>query len=305
MSQPSPAMRNPAVAQLVWRCPAKLNLRLAVVGRRLDGYHELRSVVAPISLHDRLEAAWDAGAREPSLEILGETDLAVTPDNLVLRAARAFAAAAPFPGSVHFRLHKEIPVGAGLGGGSSNAAATLLALQMMWGFPLEPGDLEAIAVRLGADVPFFLRPELSIMRGIGEALTPAPHLSAQLLDRQFLVFKPSLGISTAWAYEALAQAGAYQRVEDEEALLAAFEAGTRRPRDLPFNAFRAVVDERYPTLPILLESLREIPGVVAEMSGSGSACFAFFRDPALAERLLPLIHEAWGEAAFARSVTIV
>lgn len=193
-------------------------------------------------------------------------------------------------------------MGAGLGGGSSDAAGTLLALQTMWGFPLEPADLESIALSLGADVPFFLRPAMSIMRGMGEELTPAPHLAEQFGNRHLLVFKPSLGISTGWAYEALARTGDYQEEAEEEALLAAFEAGLRRPRELPFNAFRRVVDERYPTLPVLLEALASVPGVTAEMTGSGSACFAFFRDPALAAGLRRRILSAWGEDAYVRKV---
>lgn len=297
-------MRPPEIEQLSWRCPAKLNLRLAVVGRRDDGFHELRSVIAPISLHDQLELDWSPTAGPPTLEISGDDSLAVGPDNLVLRAARSFAEAFALPGSMHFRLHKEIPVGAGLGGGSSDAAGTLLALQTMWGFPLEPADLEAIAVRLGADVPFFLHPEMSIMRGVGDDLTPAPSLADAFEGRHFLVFKPSLGISTAWAYEALATAQAYQEVGEEETRLAGFQSGAARPRDLPFNAFRAVVDVRYPTIPTLLEAVRRHPGVVAEMSGSGSACFAFYRDAGLTGRLLETIREGWGEPAFVRSVTL-
>lgn len=297
-------MDIPEIERLVWRCPAKLNLRLAVVGQRMDGFHELRSVITPISLHDELVIQWNADTGEDILEIR-EAALEATPNNLVLRAIKAFREQVSFSGHIEATLHKRIPVGAGLGGGSSDAAGTLLALQTLWGFPLEPADLESIAVKLGADVPFFLHPEPAIMRGLGEELTPAPHLGEALVGRQILVFKPSIGISTSWAYKALAAGGTYQSREDEEAMLAAFEAGTRRLRELPFNAFRAVVDPRYPTIPVLLNTLQGFEGVVAEMSGSGSACFALYRNAALTELLIDSIHQAWGKDAFIESVTIV
>ena len=293
----------PETQKLAWFCPAKLNLRLAVVGRRDDGFHELKSVVTPITLYDELIFEWRAGTGEHSLTI-EESDLEPAADNLVLRAMRAFGEHVRMSGHFAVTLRKRIPVGAGLGGGSSNAAGTLLALQSMWGFPLEPADLEVIAIRLGADVPFFLHPEPAIMRGLGEDLTPALHLAEALADRQILVFKPSLGISTAWAYGALAEAEAYQAADDEEALLAAFEHGTRPLRELPFNAFRAVVDIRYPTIPVLLKRLNAQPGVAAEMSGSGSACFALYRDPERTETLVNIVRECWGPDAFVQTVQI-
>lgn len=302
VKHPTP-LRPPEIEQLSWRCPAKLNLRLAIVGRRDDGYHELISVVAPISLYDRIELRWRPEASAPKLEIVGG-GLEPAPDNLVLRAVEAFSRLHAIPGSLTLKLEKTIPVGAGLGGGSSDAAGTLLALQTMWGHPLEPGDLESLALGLGADVPFFLSPEVSVMRGIGEALTPARHLAKALEGREFLVFKPSFGISTAWAYEALAERGDYQVASDEEALLVGLENGTRRMQELPFNGFRAVVDARYPTVPLVLAAINAVPGVRAEMSGSGSACFAFFRDPEQAAGLISTIRRAWGEAAFVRSVRI-
>ncbi|MFP4282440.1 MAG: 4-(cytidine 5'-diphospho)-2-C-methyl-D-erythritol kinase [Opitutales bacterium] len=298
--------RPPTSEQLTWRCPAKLNLRLAVVGRREDGFHELRSLVAPISLADHLTLEWAPETGDHTLRVEGTVgdEVPGDADNLVSRALQAFAAAHPFPGRLHLTLHKRIPAGAGLGGGSSDAAGTLLALQTLWHHPLEPADLEAMALRLGADVPFFLRAETALMRGAGEELTPSPTLAARLRGLTCVVFKPSFGVSTGWAYEALASARAYQDAREEDAALAALEAGTRRLLEAPFNAFRAVVDTRFPAIPVLLAALNRLPGVRAEMSGSGSACFALAHSPAPLEAICQMVREAWGEEVFLETVRI-
>lgn len=295
-------MHLPKLTRFVQRCPAKLNLRLAVVGPRSDGFHELRSVATPVSLFDQLTIEWQRHEGRPELSISGDDSLPVNDDNLVLQAVRAFTDAHPLAGQLKLQLHKEIPVSAGLGGGSSDAAGTLTALQAMCGYPLSSSDLQQMARRLGADVPFFLHPETAVMRGAGEDLTPAPGLGQRLVKRELLVFKPWLGISTSWAYEALAADGVYQRADDEDRSLARFEAGTRRLDELPFNAFRRVVDRRYPTIPILLDTLNQFPGVIAEMTGSGSACFALYQDPAQTDSLVTTIRSAWGDSCFLRSL---
>lgn len=290
-------MRRPASTSAQRASPAKLNLRLAVTGRREDGFHELRSIVVPIDLCDQLSVRWHDAPGETRLAITG-ADLAPDEDNLVLRAVRLFAEAHPFPGHLEIALQKNIPLGAGLGGGSSNAATTLRCLQTLWGEPLPPGQLAAIARRLGADVPFFLRPECAIMRGLGEQLEPVPALAHRLAGRPLLVFKPWAGIQTKWAYAALAARRAYQSVDEEERLLARWEAVDWPLAELPFNAFRAVVDHRLPSLPTLLAALNRLPGIQAEMSGSGSACFALGASEDALAAAAREIRLGWGESVF-------
>jgi 4-diphosphocytidyl-2-C-methyl-D-erythritol kinase len=217
----------------------------------------------------------------------------------------AFREARDFPGHLKIVLQKSIPSGAGLGGGSSDAAGTLLALQSIWGYPLTPAELQQIAGKLGADVPFFLHPQTALMQGTGDVLTPAPHLHTRLARRKFLVFKPSFGISTVWAYEALAKEAAYQSDKEEDRFLADIVAAKKTLDELPFNAFRSIVDQRYPTIPVLLNTLNEQAEARAEMSGSGSACFAMYRSDDQSEAIQAHVRDAWGAEVFLEAVGIV
>lgn len=285
-------------------CPAKINLRLAVLGKRSDGYHNLSSVVAPISLSDHLQITWHADDQDDHLTI-PKSDLETDETNLVMRAVKAYRSACPFPGHVRIRLTKSIPCGAGLGGGSSDAAGTLRLLQTMWGQQLDHAALQSLAIGLGADVPFFLQPETALMEGIGDVLTPLPELHTQLKKAAFLVFKPAFGISTIWAYGALAAVAAYQSRRAEARFLVELATQTHPLEALPFNAFRSVVDARYPTIPVLLDKIGKTFARRAEMSGSGSACFVAIDDAEMASGITHLIQSAWGPNAFVKPVRVV
>jgi len=152
------------------KTPAKLNIRLKVTGRRLDGYHELVSVMVPITLCDLLEVRL---TRRRGIE-LSCTGYQVPQDenNLVYKAARSYFSKTGFPKGVFIRITKNIPVAAGMGGGSSDAAATLLSFNEMWESPLSMEGLHDLAAGLGADVPFFLYGRPSLARGIGDILEP-------------------------------------------------------------------------------------------------------------------------------------
>jgi 4-diphosphocytidyl-2-C-methyl-D-erythritol kinase len=181
--------------------PAKLNLVLRVLGRRDDGYHRIETLFHAIDLCDELRAA---PADVTSLVVSADDPRDAVPaddDNLVLRAARAFApragpAPAPRPG-FRFALRKRIPNGAGLGGGSSDAAAALRLCNELWGRPLDAAALHAVASRLGADVAFFLRGGSQWGRGIGDELSPAPDVPA----RHFLLLVPPFACATDAVYE--------------------------------------------------------------------------------------------------------
>lgn len=278
--------------------PAKINLFLAVTGRRPDGFHDLVSVAARLQWGDQLEAAVDGG----DAFTLSCGDPAVPTDgtNLVLRAAEAFRSATGWRPGVRFTLVKRIPIGAGLGGGSSNAAAALRALNRLAGDPLGEPALSALAADLGSDCPLFLADGPVVMRGRGERLAPLPPAAAgRLRGRRILVFKPGFPIATAWAYRRLAALGSYRPAAEAEAALAAWEAGTAPAEALLANTFESVAFAKFPALPALLDRLRTRCGLAPLLSGSGSACFALLPEgggpPAAA---VAAIREAWGAGAF-------
>ncbi len=281
--------------------PAKINLFLAITGRRADGFHDLLSVVAPVDFGDelRVETTGD-GAFTLRCDV---ADVPVDETNLVLRAARAFREASGWTGGAAFTLTKRVPMGAGLGGGSSNATAALRALNQLAGGLLGPDEVARIAARLGSDCVLFLRDEPLIMRGRGELIESlqAP-AAARLRGRRVLIFKPEFGIATAWAYARMAAGapGTYLPSGDAEARVRAWLLNDAAPAEaLLFNNMEAVAFEKYLALPVLLARLRKDFGVAAGMSGSGSACFALLGEGAETTPLLDCIREAWGDEVFA------
>lgn len=286
--------------------PAKINLYLAITGRRADGFHDLVSVVAPLAFGDDLAAVLRAEREERVAEsqfslTCDDPGLPVDENNLVLKAARAFAAATGWAGRVDFALTKRIPVGAGLGGGSSNAVAALRALQQLAGQPLSEAQLGELAATLGSDCALFLHQAPVIMRGRGDRVERLPEAAAaRLRGQRIMVFKPSFGISTPWAYQRMvARGGDYLPAAEAEARLAEWLAGNRAAAELGFNNMEPAAFEKYVALPVLLQTLRREAGVTARMSGSGSACFAWLGSAPETERTVAgLIREAWGSSAF-------
>ena len=280
--------------------PAKLNLFLAITGRRADGFHALVSVVAQLDFGDTLRV-------EPAAAFsLACDDPAVPADasNLILKAAHAFAAAAQWPGGAKFFLEKRIPMGAGLGGGSSDAVAALRALNRLAGpgHALPPARLLEVAAQLGSDCPLFLHDGAIVMRGRGERVTALPAAAAQRLrGRRVLVFKPGFGIATPWAYAQLAAAApaSYLPEKEAEARLAAWLGGAAPAEEILFNNMEAPAFAKFVALPALVAQLRSEFGLAARMSGSGSACFAVLPDTMAAGPVLAAIRTAWGESVFA------
>ena len=203
MTSAGDALRSPGVRSL--RAPAKINLGLRLLGIRDDGYHLLESIFAPIELWDELEIAVEPGPARIELEVdLPPRSTMPAPlaavasgsDNLVVRAAEAFCKATGLEAVVRIRLRKRIPVGAGLGGGSSDAAAVLLGLADRMADPPGADALSGIALGLGADVPFFLSPGPARVRGIGELIEPLPGLPP--LD--LVLANPGISLATAEVY---------------------------------------------------------------------------------------------------------
>jgi 4-diphosphocytidyl-2-C-methyl-D-erythritol kinase len=281
--------------------PAKINLFLAITGRRADGFHELVSVVAPLDFGDELRVeAVDGG--DFSLTC-GVADVPLDETNLVLRAARAFREASGWSGGATFSLTKRVPMGAGLGGGSSNATAALKALNALAGEPLSEAKLAEIAAKLGSDCVLFLKDAPLVMRGRGERIEELPaEAAARLRGRRLLVFKPAVGIATAWAYGQMVKAapGSYLPSGDAEARLGTWLENPAAPaEELLFNNMEARAFAKYLTLPVMLAWLRKEFGVAAGMSGSGSACFALLGEKDASGPLVARIREGWGDEVFA------
>jgi 4-diphosphocytidyl-2-C-methyl-D-erythritol kinase len=278
--------------------PAKVNLHLEVLRRRVDGYHDVETILQAVDLHDRLRVTllerWPGGV--PEIEVLVRPSDAAPDDerNLCWRAARHFCNAMRVSGRLQIELDKEIPTGAGLGGGSSDAMATLVACDRLFGTGLDTVQLERLGARLGADVPFFARGGTQLARGIGDQLTPLPTLRPV----NFVIFKPPFACETGGVYEDLKMGLTVRspaaNLQVIKPLLARFPS---RPW-FGFNRLEEVVLPEYPELSRTLLRLRETCPV-AMLSGSGSAVFAVTSDGGQAERL---IEQLGGSMAFARSV---
>jgi 4-diphosphocytidyl-2-C-methyl-D-erythritol kinase len=246
---------------LRWLCPAKVNLYLRVAGRRADGYHDLVTVMQPLTLADELILSRQGAGL--SLEC-DHPELMQQEENLIWRAARAFEEATGRESGVHITLRKRIPMAAGLGGGSSDAAGTLLALNHLHGGPLTVEQLHRLAGRLGADVPFFLYGRPALARGIGTELTPMA-----LPPYSYLLANPGLPLSTRWVYENL----------DLERLPGAPvpEAwDPEHPERWVRNDLGAVALGRFPELGGLLSQLQALGAVTEGISGSGPTVFGLF-----------------------------
>jgi len=277
---------------LTQAAPAKLNLSLAVTGRRADGFHELVSLVASVKLFDRLDftpgGPWRLTCDDPALPVDGT--------NLVLKAAEAFRRHRPEVVSGHFHLHKLIPSGAGLGGGSSDAAAALRALDLsLEDDPLGLDGLESVAAEVGSDCPFFIRGIPAVMRGRGERLEPLPD-SAQraLYGRRVFIAKPAFGIPTPEAYGLLVKSGRTVDPVTAEAELAAWLRQPFRDPSALGNTLEAPVFSKYLALPTALGVVAQVHGVSFRMTGSGSACFAFPDEGVEPEAIRRTLVGCWG-----------
>jgi len=278
------------------RSLAKINLDLRVLQKRADGFHELRTVFQTVSVADTIEIAFEP-ARRTSLEI---DDALNIPNNLVLRAAQAVLDITKVIGRVRFKPRKNIPLGAGMGGGSSNAAAVLLALPVLAGKQIGYETLFALAAELGSDVPFFLTGGTAVAVDRGTEFYSLPDAA----EEPVLIVAPGIHVATAAAYKAL---GRELTLADSSRIINGFQLfvqtlvesrSARAASAFSANDFEPVVFSQYPQLHALFERLRsaaakgssgrKIAGA-ARMTGSGSALFALFPSQAerdLAERVL-------------------
>ena len=252
-----------------WPAPAKINLFLHVIGRRSDGYHLLQTVFRFLDIHDSLRFT----PREDGQVVRATALPGVSPEqDLTLRAARVLQVASRVTQGVTIAVDKQLPIGGGLGGGSSDAATTLLALNHLWDCRLSRNALAEIGLTLGADVPVFIHGLSAFGEGVGEKLTPV-----KLPPAWYLVLVPPVTVSTAEIFSAADLKRDTPAVAPQDWLAGAFA----KPG---INDLEAVTCNRYPEVARHLAWLRGLAGTPdAAMSGSGACCFAGFATEAAAQ----------------------
>jgi 4-diphosphocytidyl-2-C-methyl-D-erythritol kinase len=280
-------------ATLEKKSPCKVNLLLNILGRRPDGFHELETVMQPVKLHDTLTFA--RGGHDLELTC-NDASLPTDSGNLVHRAATAFIQTAGLRDGLLIHLEKRIPLAAGLGGGSGNAATTLLGLNELFDAPLSPGQLHVLASSLGSDIPFFLQDQPALATGRGERIEPLAPFPA-LAGAWFLLIHPGFGVATAWAYKNLARFPAALHGQPGRArkLVALLRAADLAAAGREFyNSLEAPVLEKHPLLALFQEFLRAqgVPGAL--LSGSGSTTFALVRAEAAARKLENQVQSKFG-----------
>ncbi|RGE46611.1 4-(cytidine 5'-diphospho)-2-C-methyl-D-erythritol kinase [Comamonas testosteroni] len=241
--------------------PAKLNLFLHITGRRPDGYHLLESVFMLLDWHDVLHFERTASHQISREDLSG---MALPADDLITRAARALQQATGCTQGVHIGIHKNLPAQAGMGGGSSDAASTLIALNRLWNLGLTRQQLQAIGLTLGADVPFFLCGHSAWVSGIGEVITPLTGENA-LPEQQFVVIKPEHGLDTGKIF-----GSELLKRDTKPATIADFAA---KHYGFGQNDLQPVAESLQPEVTQAINWLKSFK-LHARMTGSGSAVFA-------------------------------
>ena len=280
------------------RAPAKINIRLRVVGKRKDGYHLLDTIMVPVSLYDDIDIrrlkAFDKEKRDkgPRIEVICDHPSVPSGEkNLAYQAARAFLQMHGLDTQLRIRIRKRIPVGAGLGGGSSDAAAILMGLNRLFKPGLSNRRLKKLATRIGADVPFFLARSPARARGIGERLT---------VIRQFprfwvVILYPGFEVSTAWVF------GHYRPTLTKASVNTSITSSLRSCKKIAammVNDLETVTMRRYPVIRLLKEELACHGAAGVLMSGSGSSVFGLFESKRKAQRAFRRLQKKEGPKAF-------
>lgn len=275
------------------KSPCKVNLLLNILGKRPDGFHELETLMHPVNYCDDLTFEQKGQGIQLTCS---EKSLPTDRRNLVYRAAGAFLEAAGIREGVGIHLEKRIPMAAGLGGGSGNAATTLIGLNELFGQPLSAERLHQIAAALGSDLPFFLQGKPALATGRGEQIQPLEFFPA-LAGAAFLLIYPGFGIETAWAYQQMARfpdalngtpgrGQALAKVLQEEDLGAASQQF--------YNSLEAPALEKYPLLAMYQDFVRGHGAKATLMSGSGSTTFAIADNEPAARVLEQQVQKKFG-----------
>lgn len=281
MDRTTPATSKPPDAAAVSiASPAKVNLILRILDRRPDGYHNLWSLMQTVGLHDQLTLGLDP---RPGIHLsCAHPAVPLGPANLIHRAAEAVLSKAGRPVGVAIHLTKRIPMGAGLGGGSSNAAATVVALNRLLQLGWSAQEMASLTQSLGSDVPFFYWAPTGTVSGRGERVLPLELTGRRVI----LLVNPGFGVETAWAYRALAvrRVQAPALPESLERLDRASTITWDALTPLMANDFEAVVFPEHPVLASIKARLVEAGAESAFLSGTGATVFGVFTDPEAAGR---------------------
>jgi len=267
------------VKALRLKSPAKVNLRLEILRRREDGYHELRTVLQMINLYDTLSISLE---KEKGISITTDhPDLPLGKRNLVYQAAQVILKKSEYKGGLHFDIRKEIPLGAGLGGGSSNAATTLKALNQLLEIGLPAKELMKMALDIGADVPFFFLDGAAVATGIGERLK-----KIELPDLWYVLINPKFEVSTRWAYQNFILTKRHFHFN-----LQGFVKTPEGISRLLWNDLEGVVSHKYPQIEGMKKMLLSAGALSALMTGSGPTVFGVFSGKREAEKALKKLED--------------
>jgi 4-diphosphocytidyl-2-C-methyl-D-erythritol kinase len=278
------------------RAPAKINLSLRVVGKRADGYHLLDTIMLPISLYDEVQIRkvrrGTGPSKAPSIRVT--CDDPQVPDgekNLAYHAAALLLQKAHRRDSIDIQIRKNIPVGAGLGGGSTDAAAVLVGVNRLLRLGYSAKRLEKIAVPIGADVPFFIRARPARARGIGDEMTPLRQVARWWL----VILYPGIAVSTTWVYQHMPAKLTRPSVNTS---IAALLRSFKKLDQLLINDLETVTLKRYPQVTGLKDKLVRAGAAAALMSGSGSAVFGVFGSRRKAESAFRRLRREEGAQAY-------
>jgi 4-diphosphocytidyl-2-C-methyl-D-erythritol kinase len=274
------------------RAPAKINLYLRVLGRQPDGYHELESVIQMVGLYDEVTIR---PRRKGIVVDVEGADLPTGPGNLAYDAAAAFAHDVGGSPGASIHLVKRIPLGAGLGGGSSDAATVLVGLNRLWALRWSRLRLAALGATLGSDVPFFFFGPTAWVTGRGERVTPVPHLRPSAsgpVPRWAVLVNPGFPVSTKWAFEALGKA---LRLTNEGATYKMGRFSKAPPAAVwsMANDLERVTVAKHPVIEEIKTHLLKAGAGVARMSGSGPTVFGTFATRAEAARACDALSPSW------------
>ncbi|MEY2466807.1 MAG: 4-diphosphocytidyl-2-C-methyl-D-erythritol kinase [Verrucomicrobiota bacterium] len=285
------------------KSPCKVNLLLNILGKRVDGFHELETVMQPVKVFDELSFERVASGIQLTCS---DVTLPTDSGNLVYRAASVFLQQAKIKDGVKIHLQKNIPLAAGLGGGSGNAATTLLGLNDLFAYPLAAQVLHELAAALGSDIPFFLQTQPALATGRGEnikSLAPFPALR----DASIILAHPGFGISTAWSYQSLARfpEALNGKPGCAQKLISLLETADLKAAGKEFyNSLETPALEKYPLLVLFQEFFCANGADATLMSGSGSTTFALIQGQPAAEQLVEKFKSKFGETCWTAAVPL-
>ncbi len=270
---------------------AKINLTLKILGIRSDGFHELETIMQTVSLHDTLTFTEIPSGIEISCS---NPIIPVNEKNICHKAASLIIREHNITKGIQINILKIIPSEAGLGGGSSNAAATLVALNQLWNLNLSQEELVGYASRLGSDVAFFMYGGRALCKGRGEIIEKIPNPNDQIPKRNeyFIIIKPDVSVSTKWAYDQ------FDKIPNPKS-----QIPTRNENQI-FNDLEAVAITKYPIIGEIKEDLIKAGCVASQMTGSGSAVFGIIEDESIADDVFNEIKIKYGNSFLVKPINV-